>query len=123
MPTKVAKERGRGSSRTKEREWTRVATLAFLRQRLLLLERVEERGLHHVSAIITVFPIPVPLFQGMDPSGVLSNVSGLWLRVGGGKVHLQTVHKEKAAAVAQVEVATTRKVKGGSIQLSFSKGI
>ena len=39
------------------------------------------------------------------------------------KVHLQTVHKEKAAAVAQVEVATTRKVKGGSIQLSFSKGI
>jgi len=111
------------SSRTKEREWTRVATLAFLRQRLLLLERVEERGLHHVSVIITVFPIPVPLFQGMDPSGVLSNVSGLWLRVGGGKVHLQTVHKEKAAAVAQVEVATTRKVKGGSIQLSFSKGI
>ena len=68
MPTKVAKERGRGSSRTREMGRTRVATLAFLRQRLLLLERVEETGPHHVSAIITVFPIPVPLFQKWIPA-------------------------------------------------------
>jgi hypothetical protein len=67
-PTKVAKERGRGSSRTKERERTRVATLAFLRQRLLLLERVAQRGLHHVSVISMVLLIPAPLLHEMDPS-------------------------------------------------------
>jgi hypothetical protein len=70
-----------------------------------------------------VFLIPVPLLHEMDPSGVQSKGSGQWLRFGGRRVHLQTVHREKAATVAQVEVSTTRKVKGGSIQLSFSKGI
>ncbi len=123
MPTKVAKERGRGSTRTKERERTRVATLAVFRQCLLLLERVAQRGLHHVSVIIMVFLIPVPLLHEMDLSGVPSKGSGLWLRFCGRKVHLQTVYREKAATVAQVEAATTRKVKGGSIQLSLSKGI
>ena len=56
-------------------------------------KRVAQKGLHHVSVIITVFLIPAPLFHEMDPDGVPSSVNGPWLQVGGGKVHLQTVHR------------------------------
>ena len=50
----------------------------------------------------------------MQPSEVPSNVSGLWPRVGGTRVLSQTVYREKAAAVDQVEVATTGKGEDGS---------
>ena len=86
--------KGEGEVREqRQREGQGWQRLAFLRQRLLLLERVAQKGLHHASVIITVFLISAPLFHEMDPNGVPSSVNGPWLQVGGGKVHLQTVHR------------------------------
>ena len=109
----MAKERGRGNLRTRARERTK-ATLAWLRQRLLMLAGVASKGLHNVSVAIKVFINKVLLLSAMQPSEVPSNVSGLWPRVGGTRVLSQTVHREKAAAVDQVEVATTGKGEDGS---------
>ena len=92
----MAKERGRGNLQTRERARAKVAALAWLRQR-------------HLPK-----PLKVLLPSGMQHRTVLPSGSGGTRRAGGTRVLSQTVHREKATKVDQVEKATTGKGEAGS---------